>query len=165
MGEKTQQNLAKAFAGESQANRKYLAFAKKAEQEGYLQVAKLFRAAAEGETIHALSHLSKMGVVASTKDNLQTAINGETEEFENMYPQMINDAEQEKEIAAITGFSNANEVEKIHANLYKKALDNLDNSEEVDYYVCGVCGYVSEGDAPEICPICGAPRTSFKKIV
>ncbi|NTU69397.1 rubrerythrin family protein [bacterium] len=164
MGDKTLNNLAKAFAGESQANRKYLAFAKKAEAEGNSQVAKLFRAAAEGETIHALAHLSKMGVVGSTAENLQKAISGETEEFTDMYPKMITEAEEEGEAAAKLGFSNANEVEKRHAELYQKALDNLGNNPESEYFVCSVCGYLAEGEAPQVCPVCGAPMTSFEKV-
>jgi len=164
MGEITQQNLTKAFSGESQANRKYLAFSNKADQEGYGQIAKLFRAAAEGEAIHALSHLSKMGVVSSTEENLKAAISGETEEFENMYPKMIEEADQEDEVASKNGFSNANEVEKIHATLYRKALDNLGKNEDVDYYICGVCGYVAESEAPDVCPVCGAPMSSFRII-
>jgi rubrerythrin len=157
-------NLAEAFAGESQANRKYLAFAKKAEDEGYKQIAKLFRAAAEAETVHALNHLRELGEIKSTKENLQTAIGGETHEFESMYPQMISDAEKEGIKGALRSFNYANEVEKIHADLYKKALDNLGKNENVDYYVCQVCGNTVEGEAPDKCPICGAPKKSFKKI-
>ena len=161
---KTMKNLAEAFAGESQANRKYLAFAKKAEDEGYKQIAKLFRAAAEAETVHALNHLRELGEIKSTKENLQTAIGGETHEFESMYPQMISDAEKERIKGALRSFNYANEVEKIHADLYKKALDNLGKNENVDYYVCQVCGNTVEGEAPDKCPICGAPKKSFKKI-
>ncbi|NWF98028.1 MAG: rubrerythrin family protein [Nitrospirae bacterium] len=161
---KTMKNLAEAFAGESQANRKYLAFAKKAEDEGYKQIAKLFRAAAEAETVHALNHLRELGEIKSTKENLQTAIGGETHEFESMYPQMISDAEKEGIKGALRSFNYANEVEKIHADLYKKALDNLGKNENVDYYVCQVCGNTVEGEAPDKCPICGAPKKSFKKI-
>jgi rubrerythrin len=160
---KTQENLMKAFAGESQANRRYLAFAQRAESEGYSQVAKLFKAVAEGETIHALSHLAKTGKISTTSDNLKTAILGETEEFQNMYPEMIKDAEEEGDNSAKIGFVWANEVEKRHAELYEKALDNLDNKEEIDYYVCSGCGYLAEGEAPEVCPVCGAPRSSFSK--
>lgn len=160
---KTQENLMKAFAGESQANRRYLAFAQKAESEGHSQVAKLFRAAAEGETVHALSHLAKTDKISITSDNLKAAISGEIEEFQNMYPGMIKDAEGEGDNSAKIGFVWANEVEKRHAELYQKALDNLDKIEEVDYYVCSGCGYLAEGDAPEVCPVCGAPRSSFSK--
>ncbi|NWF52114.1 MAG: rubrerythrin family protein [Nitrospirae bacterium] len=161
---KTEKNLEDAFAGESQANRKYLAFAKKAEQEGYKQVAKLFRASAEAETIHAHNHLRILGGIKSTKENLESAINGETYEFEKMYPQMIEDAQNEGKKNALQSFQYANEVEKIHAGLYKKALENLGKNPEVDYYVCQVCGNTVEGEPPDKCPICGALKNMFKKI-
>lgn len=161
---KTEKGLAEAFAGESQANRKYLAFAKKAEEEGYKQVAKLFRAAAEAETVHAHNHLKAMGGIKSTKENLEAAIKGETYEFESMYPPMIADANAEGKEDAKRSFSWANEVEKIHARLYKEALENLGNNKEVDYYVCGLCGNTVEGSAPDKCPICGADKQMFKKI-
>ncbi len=161
---KTEKNLLDAFAGESQANRKYLAFAKKAEEEGYKQIARLFRAAAEAETVHALNHLRELGGIKSTKENLQTAINGETYEFQNMYPQMIKDAEAEGKGGALRSFEFANEVEQIHAQLYKKALENLGKNPDVVYYVCQVCGNTVEGEAPDECPICGAKKQAFKKI-
>ncbi|MEW6416623.1 MAG: rubrerythrin family protein [Nitrospirota bacterium] len=161
---KTEKNLQDAFSGESQANRRYIAFAKKAESEGYKQVAKLFRAAAEAETVHALNHLKELGGIKSTKENLEAAINGETYEFMKMYPQMIEDAKAEGKKAALKSFSFANEVEKIHAGLYKKALENLGKNPEVDYYVCQVCGNTVEGEPPDKCPICGALKKMFKKI-
>lgn len=161
---KTEKNLQEAFAGESQANRKYLAFAKKAEEEGYPQVAKLFRAAAEAETIHAHNHLREMGGIKETKENLEAAISGESYEFQNMYPQMIADAKEEGNDSAIKTFHYANEVEKIHAELYQKALDNLGQNETVDYYVCQVCGNTVENEAPDTCPICGAKKEMFKKV-
>jgi rubrerythrin len=160
---KTEQNLAEAFAGESQANRKYLAFAKQAEQDGYKQVAKLFRAAAEAETVHAHSHLRTMGGVKSTVDNLQEAIAGETHEFKNMYPAMIEAAKAEDEKAAVRSFTYANEVEKVHAALYEKALSNLENLEETDYSICSVCGYTVEGEPPDECPVCKAKAKAFFK--
>lgn len=161
---KTEKNLKDAFAGESQANRKYLAFAKKAEEEGYISIAKLFRAAAEAETIHAHNHLKELGGIKSTKENLLEAINGETYEFENMYPQMIEDAKNEGNEGALRSFNYANEVEKVHANLFKKALENIDKKEPVDYYVCSVCGNTFENEAPEKCPICNALKKFFIKI-
>ncbi|MGB9715396.1 MAG: rubrerythrin family protein [Thermodesulfovibrionales bacterium] len=161
---KTEKNLEEAFAGESQANRRYLAFAKKAEQEGFKQVAKLFRAAAEAETIHAHNHLRILGGIKSTKENLESAINGETYEFEKMYPQMMEEAEAEGKKSALQSFQYANEVEKIHAELYKKALENLGKNPEIDYYVCQVCGNTVEGEPPDKCPICGALKKMFKKI-
>jgi len=161
---KTENNLQEAFAGESQANRKYLAFANKADQEGYSQVAKLFRAAAEAETVHAHNHLRELGRINSTKENLEDAINGESYEFQKMYPQMIKDAEKEGDKRALRSFDFANKVEQVHAELYKKALTNLGNNEEVDYYICQVCGMTVEGEAPDACPVCGAKKQMFKKI-
>ena len=161
---KTEKNLQDAFAGESQANRKYLAFAKKADTEGYKQVAKLFRAAADAETVHALSHLKELGVIRSTKENLKAAISGETHEFQEMYPAMIAAAKEEGHKAGERSFSYANEVEKIHAALYQKALDSLGSQEETDIQVCSVCGYTCEGEAPEKCPVCGASKKAFEKI-
>jgi len=157
-------NLKNAFAGESQANRKYLAFAKKAEDEGFKQAAKLFRAAAEAETVHAHAHLRVMGGVRSTKENVQAAIGGETHEFTKMYPQMIDEAKKEGNKQALQSFEFANKVEKIHAELYQKALNNLGKNEAVDYYVCQVCGNTVEKAAPDKCPICGAAKSMFIKI-
>ncbi|KYC51111.1 MAG: Rubrerythrin [Candidatus Methanofastidiosum methylothiophilum] len=164
MQEKTKKNLMEAFAGESQANRKYLAFAIKAEQEGYPGVAKLFRAAAAAETVHAHAHLRALGGINTTKDNLKEAISGETHEFVSMYPKMIEEARAEGEKVAEKSFVFANEVEQIHAGLYKKALDNLDNFPVKDYYVCSVCGYTVADEAPEKCPVCGAMKKAFNKV-
>jgi len=160
---KTEQHLKDAFAGESQANRKYLAYAKKAEQEGYKQAARLFRAAAAAETIHAHNHLRELGVVKSTKENLLDAINGESYEFQNMYPQMIADAKAEGRDGALKSFNYANEVEKVHAALYQKVLDSLGRTVDTDYYVCSVCGYTAEGSAPDVCPVCGSKKQAFMK--
>jgi rubrerythrin len=161
----TQDNLKEAFAGESQANRKYLAYAEKAEQEGYKQVARLFRAAAAAETVHALNHLRVMGGVSSTSNNLKSAISGETDEFMDMYPKFIEAAKKDKSSdAVILTFDVANKVEKIHAGLYKKALDDLGKNKETEYYVCSICGNTVEGKAPERCPICNAPKEMFKKV-
>jgi rubrerythrin len=161
---KAEKNLQDAFAGESQANRKYLAFAKKAEQEGHMQIAKLFRAAAAAETVHAHAHLRELGGIKGTKENLEEAINGESYEFQKMYPQMIQDAEAEGHKGALRTFTYANAVEKIHAELYKKALENIGNNPEIDYYVCTGCGYTAENEAPDECPICGAKKEAFEKI-
>jgi rubrerythrin len=160
---KTEQNLKDAFAGESQANRKYLAFAKKAEEEGYIQAAKLFRAAAAAETIHAHNHLRGLSGVKSTKENLMVAISGESYEFQQMYPQMIADAKAEGQDYAVRSFNMANEVEKVHAALYQKALDSLGKNVVTDYYVCSVCGYTAEGEAPDECPVCKAKKKAFHK--
>jgi rubrerythrin len=162
---KTEKNLKDAFAGESQANRKYLAFAKKADDEGLPQIAKLFRAAAHAETVHALSHFKNMGGIKSTKENLLAAIEGESYEFTNMYPEFISDAEKDEEKKALTGFKWANEVEKVHAGLYQKALDNIEKGGvEVDYFVCPFCGYTHEGPLTGKCPVCGTPGEKFEKV-
>ena len=160
----TDKNLAAAFAGESQANRKYLAFAKKADSEGHSQAAKLFRAAAEAETLHAHAHLKAMGAIKSTAENLQTAVDGETYEFESMYPDFIKVAQEENNTAAVRTFTLANEAEKVHAELYKKALANINSGESYDYYLCTVCGHITEKEAPEKCPICGAKTQAYKNI-
>lgn len=160
---KTDQNLQEAFAGESQANRKYLAFAAQADKEKLHQVARLFRAAAAAETVHAHAHLRAMEGIGSTTENLQSALDGETHEFKNMYPAMIQTAEEEGHKRAVRSFSHANEVEKIHADLYRKALADPAGMEEGDYYICSVCGYTHEKEAPEKCPVCGAKRGAFFK--
>lgn len=162
---KTEQSLKEAFAGESQANRKYLAFAAKADQEGFPQAARLFRAAAEAETVHAHSHLRVLGGIRSTRENLQEAIGGETHEYKSMYPGMIEAAKAEGNKQAERTFHFANEVEKIHAQLYQKLLDGLGKPQEnFPYYICPVCGFTAEKAAPAICPVCGAKGEMFKKI-
>jgi len=161
---KTQENLQEAFAGESQANRKYLAFAEQADKEGYPQAAKLFRAAAAAETVHAHAHLRAMKGIGKTAENLKSAISGETHEFKEMYPDMIQAAKEEGEKVAERSFTYANEVEKIHAGLYQKALDNLGKAEGVDYYVCSVCGYTCENEPPEQCPVCRSKAKAFSKV-
>lgn len=163
-GSKTEKDLLEAFAGESQANRRYLAFSKQAVKEGYHQVARLFRAAAEAETVHAHNHLRALGAVKTTAENLKEAISGETHEFKTMYPAMIEDAQQEGQKAAERSFVYANEVEKEHAALYEQALNGPDKLEEVDYFVCSVCGYVSEKEPPEKCLVCGSKSTVFFKV-
>lgn len=160
----TEKNLMEAFAGESQANRKYLAFAKQAEKEGYPRVARLFRAAAEAETVHAHAHLKTVGGIKSTEENLQEAIAGETHEYKSMYPEMIKTAEEEGDKAAVRTFTYANEVEKVHAALYKNALDNLGKQEQADYYVCSVCGYTCENEPPDSCPVCKSKSEAFVKV-
>ena len=163
----TQENLQEAFAGESQANRRYLFFADKAEKEGYLQIARLFRATAEAETVHARKHLEVMGGIGSTKDNLRAAIIGENYEFVTMYPSFIEQAKSENEKKAEISFTRANEVEKIHHALYQKAFDALNTGQELKdepYFICQVCGNTVAGEAPEKCPICGAPRSKFKRV-
>lgn len=158
----TENDLKAAFAGESQANRKYLAFAEKADADGKAGVAKLFRAAAAAETIHAHSHLRVLGAIKSTTENLQAAIEGETYEFTEMYPEFIATAQSEDNKAAVRTFHLANEAEKSHAELYQKALNEFDGNN--DYYFCSVCGFIHEGSAPDKCPVCGAPKEKFKNV-
>jgi rubrerythrin len=161
----TKDNLQTAFAGESQANRMYTAFARQADKEGYPEVAKLFRAAAEAETVHALNHFQVMGRIGTTEDNLRVAIDGETYEHNEMYPGFITEAKAENNDAATRSFRLANTVEKIHASLYGKALQNLDaDGEPVTYFVCRVCGNTVENEAPDFCPVCHADKGSFKII-
>lgn len=162
---KTKADLQEAFAGESQANRRYLAFAKKADEEGYAQVARMFRAAAEAETIHAHNHLRAMKGIGDTAANLREAVDGETHEFKNMYPGMIEDAKAEGEKEALRSFEWANTVEKTHAELYQKLLDALgQDMGDYPYYVCPVCGHTAEGEAPERCPVCNAKGDRFMKV-
>ena len=164
---KTNENVQYAFAGESQANRKYLFFADKAEEEGHKQAARLFRAAAEAETVHARNHLRVMQGIKSTKDNLAVAISGENHEFTQMYPGFIKEADTEGQTQAKRSFDMANQVEKIHHGLFQAALDNLNKGKAVDdkpLFVCQVCGNTVEGSSPDKCPICGASAKMFKRI-
>lgn len=160
---KTDKNLMDAFAGESQANRKYLAFAKQADKEGMTGVAKLFRAAGEAETIHAHAHLRNAGKINDTAANLQVAIEGETYEFTKMYPDMIADAKAEGKETIAKYFEMVNKVEEVHATLYKKAAANPKAFDGVDFYVCAVCGYTHEGPCDK-CPICLAGASAFFKM-
>jgi len=161
---KTTENLHEAFAGESQANRKYLAFAEKADKEGYPQVARLFRAAAEAETVHAHNHLKVLKAIKATGDNLKEAVAGETTEFREMYPDMIAQAQAEGNKEAERTFVYANEVEKIHAQLFQKALETMEQKKLVDIYICPVCGYTIEQEPPETCPVCNTKKKFFRRI-
>ena len=163
----TSKNLESAFAGESQANRKYTFFAEQADKEGYRQVARLFRAAADAETVHARNHLAVMEGIKKTGENLKAAIGGENHEFTDMYPSFIKQAEAEGRDKARDSFDLANQVEEIHHGMYRSALDMLEKGQVMDekpYYVCQYCGNTVEGEAPEKCPICGAPKRMFKLI-
>jgi rubrerythrin len=155
-------NVMEAFAGESQANRKYLAYAKKAEKEGKLNAAKLFRAAADAETLHALKLFEVAGKIGSTADNLKDGIAGETYEYKEMYPEFVKEAEAAGNKAALMAFTFAMKAEEVHAKLYKEALENLDQTEEVFYYLCPVCGNIDKF-VPEKCSICGVPGGKFIK--
>ena len=162
---KSTQFLKEAFTGESQAHQKYEAFGERALQDGYPQVARLFRAAAQAETVHAKNHLKALGEITDTRDNLGKAIAGETHEFEHMYPEMLEAAIAEGNKPAERSFRYALEVEKVHAALYKKLLETLStDQEEYPYYICPVCGYTAEKKAPGQCPVCGAAGSKFKKV-
>ena len=164
---KSEENLKAAFAGESQANRKYLAFAVKADKEGFPQVAKIFRAAAEAETVHAHNHLREFGGIKSTQENIRAAIDGEHYEFTKMYPEFLEDARKEINKGAERSFTYANEVEKIHHKLYTNALKAVESGKDLekqDVYICLVCGYTREGEPPEKCPVCGAVKKVFQEI-
>ncbi len=162
----TESDLKEAFAGESQANRKYLAFAKKAEQEGFANVAKLFRTAAEAETIHALGHLQALDAVGTTVDNLKAAVAGETFEFEQMYPPMLERAEAAGHRAKRM-FGYAVKAEAVHAQLYAAALAAVQQGkdlEQTNFYLCPFCGHIEIGTPPESCPICGAKGAKFVQV-
>jgi len=164
---KSEENLKAAFAGESQANRKYLAFAKKADKDGFPQVAKIFRAAAEAETVHAHNHLRELGGIKSTQENIRGAIEGEHHEFTKMYPEFLEDAKSEGNKGAERTFNLANEVEKIHHELYTNALEAVESGKDLknqDVYICPVCGYTVEGEPPDKCPVCGAVKKVFQEI-
>ena len=163
----TSENLQKAFAGESQANLKYLAFANRAEKEGFVQVAKLFRAAAASEMVHANAHLWVMKTTQSTRENLEEAMHGEEFEFKQMYPDFIEEARAENQEAALMSFKNALAVEQVHYSLYLQALEKIKSGEDMPQhkiFVCGVCGNTVLDGAPERCPVCGAAQSKFKEI-
>ncbi|AFA47210.1 rubrerythrin family protein [Acetobacterium woodii] len=159
---KTLNNLMAAFAGESQANRKYTAYSKKAEADGKINAAKLFKAAADAETLHALKHFEVAGKINTTPENLKDAVAGETHEYTEMYPDFLKEAEAEGNKEAIKTFTLAMKAEAVHAKLYQEALENLDETEEIFYYLCPVCGNI-EKSIPDKCSICGVPGTSFIK--
>ena len=160
--DKTLDNLMSAFAGESQANRKYLAYSKKAEKEGKMNAAKLFKVAADAETLHALREFEIAGKIGSTADNLKDAIGGETDENTKMYPEFAKQAETDGNKVAEKTFDHTMKVEGVHAELYKEALKNLDQKEEVTYYLCPVCGNIVTS-RPGKCSICGTPDDKFIK--
>ena len=162
---KTLDALKEAFAGESQANRRYLAFAEQAEKDGFPQVAKLFRAAAYAETVHAMNHLKAMGGISSTAENLKAALAGENYEVVSMYPEFIENAKEEAEKKALRSFTWAYEVEKVHEALYHQALEHLGSeTTDADYYVCPFCGYTHAGPYDGKCPVCGTPGERFERI-
>ena len=160
--QKTLEHLMEAFAGESQANRKYLAYSKKAELDGKKNAAKLFKAAADAETIHAQKHFEVAGKIKSTLENLKDAVSGENHEYQSMYPDFLKVAQEEGNQAAVRTFTYALKAEEVHAKLYEEALSNLDQEEEVFYYLCPVCGNI-EKYVPEKCFICGTLGSKFVK--
>ena len=164
----TKKNLADAFAGESQANRKYLAFARQADSDGYPQVARLFRAAAHAETVHALAHLRALGGIKKTADNLAAAVEGEGFEFQKMYPPYLQQAQDEGDKPAEISFRNALTVEEIHYRLYCDALQAVKAGNDLvdrKVYICEVCGNTVYDDVPERCPVCGVPGNKFTEIL
>jgi len=163
----TEKNVQAAFAGESQANRKYLAFAKKADQDGFPNIARLFRAIAEAETVHAHGHLNVLKGVGSTQENLHAAIEGEIYEVKHMYPEFIEQADKDGDKRASRSFEWALATEKVHEKLYADAIKAINfgsDLAEQEIHVCGVCGYTFEGELPEKCPICSALRKNFFKV-
>ncbi len=165
MTDKTEKNLAYAFAAESKASARNATFARKADMEGYSQIARLFRAVSDAESIHAHRYLLLMrGKIGSTEENLETAFQNEIKANVEEYPKLIKDASAEDNKSALKAFSQARDVESLHAELYKKALNDMVSERETEYYVCQVCGYISEDEAPEKCPICGAVKDKFKSV-
>jgi rubrerythrin len=162
-GTKTLKNLKTGFVAESQAHQRNLAFAMKAEQEGLAQVAKLFRAVAEAEGVHAYNHLRLLGGISDTQENLESAFERENL-ASNSYPEFIKEANEEGNAAVAKVFTYSRDVEAVHAKLYKKALEHMIQDKDTDYYVCTVCGYVADGELPDECPICGAPKEKFRHI-
>ncbi len=168
MTDQSIRNLKEAFAGESQANRRYLAFAKKAEEEGFKNIARLFRTAAESETIHAHNHLKAMGGIKSTLENAEEAWRGEKDEYSEMYPMFMDQAKRDANNKALESFFWANEAEIKHGEFYERAVKTLKDGKDLelkDLYVCSVCGYTVEGTPPEKCPACGKGKEEFKLVV
>jgi rubrerythrin len=164
MSEKTMNNIKEAFVGEAKAYFRLLAFAKRADKDGYTQIAKLFRVIAEAEKVHAQSNFRLLESVKSTEENLQSSFESETKVSGNVYPRLIKEAEEEGNKAAVIVFSHSRDVEDVHAKLYKSAMDGMVNEKSIDYSVCQVCGYVAEGEPPDTCPICNAKKEMFLKV-
>lgn len=164
MKERTAKNVHDAFVGEAKAYQRLLEYAKKAEEEGFSQIAHLFRAVAESESVHSRRHFRLLEAVADTQANMEKAFQQETTVNGNYYPKMLTEAEQDSETAAALVFSQARDVEEVHGKLYRKALDHFMEEVSVEYYICSVCGFVHEKEAPEKCPICNAPESKFFKV-
>jgi len=165
MSEKTEKNLAYAFAAESKASVRNEAFAEKADSEGYSQIARLFRAVSDAESVHARRYLLLMrGKIGSSEENIETAFQNEIKANVEEYPKLIKDASDEGKERVLKAFSQSRDVENRHAGLYKKAMNDMLADRETEYYVCQVCGYVSEDEAPDNCPVCGAVKGKFKLV-
>lgn len=167
MKKMTEENLKNAFAGESQAHIKYVAFADKAEKENFPNVARLFRANSYAEQVHATNHLRTLSGIGNTSENIKAAIEGETFEVEEMYPAYVSVAEKQQEKGAETMTKWALEAEKVHAELYKKALESVESGQDMEpkpIHVCQVCGFTVEGEAPDTCPVCGSPKEKFTEL-
>lgn len=164
MGEKTSKNLKKAFQGESEAYFRNMAYAQVAEKEGLPQIAKLFRAMAEAEAIHSLKMLKLRGIVKDTEANLDRAFGTESFALNEAYPPLIQEAEEEGEKSAVIAFSQSRDVEEFHAALYKKAIADMMVERESEYHICTICGYITDGEVPEHCPVCQAKAEKFKKV-
>lgn len=162
--DKTTENLKNAFVGEAKASLRLLGYAERADQDGYTQMARLFRAISAAERVHALKHLRLLQVVKSTEENLKASFESENTVSENIYPEFIRVAEAENRQDAVASFSHARDAESFHAKLYKNAIDHMVAEQERDYFVCQVCGYVAEKEAPDTCPVCNAPREKFFKV-
>ena len=161
---KTDQNLKTAFTGEAKACLRLLAYAEKAEQEGYDQMAHLFRAISAGERVHALKNMRLLSEVESTEQNLKKSFDREITVSENYYPGFIQTADEEGNQPAVTAFSQARDAEAFHAKLYKNAIEHMLEERQTRYHVCTVCGYVVDGEPPENCPVCEAPREKFEQV-
>ena len=161
---KTDENLYKAYVGEAKASIRLLGYAEKADKEEYPQVAKLFRAIAAAERVHAIKHLRQMKVIQSTEENLEASFESENSISDNVYPKFIEQAVEDGNKAAEIGFSQARDAEAVHAGLYKKAIGHMVAEEDTTYHVCAVCGYVVDAVVPDECPICGAPKEKFFKV-
>jgi rubrerythrin len=164
MKERTARNVHDAFVGEAKANQRLLEYAKKAEDEGFAQIAHLFRAVAASESIHSRRHFRLLETVKDTQANMEKAFQQENAVNGNYYPKMLTEAEEDGESAAAMVFSQARDVEGVHSKLYRKALDHFMEEVMVDYYICSVCGFVHEKTVPESCPVCNAPPDKFFKL-
>lgn len=160
----TEENLYAAFAGEAKACLRLLGFAQKAEEEGYLQMAKLFRAISAAERVHALKHLKQLKVIQSTEENLKSSFERETSVSENIYPEFVRQAEQDQNRPAAVGFRHAMDAESFHGKLYKNAIDHMLEERATTYHICGICGYVADGKLPDECPVCGAKPGEFFQV-